>query len=135
MVHYWLYRSRAASPVMSADDVLIYLQSLNRNVVEQVTGILFRSPTHYVQYIEGPRESVEALSRDIASDLRHMAIETLARGETEARLFRTWDMTLDPREQNAFAEHQRASRRRETIGAAGAEDLLVFIAKLAAGMR
>jgi hypothetical protein len=109
-----LYRSRARPGLLASDLNAIIKTAEARNREIGITGILLYgqlavvpgAPGEFVQWIEGDKESVEALYADIATDERHFDPEVLARGligelrdgvraaGPSGRLFPTWSMAL-----------------------------------------
>ena len=110
-----LYRSRARPGLLASglNDIIDTARERNRQL--DVTGLLLHGrmealpsvPGEFVQWIEGPEESVEPLFALIQEDPRHTDVEVLARGpsaslrskgrtaaETGARLFPAWSMGL-----------------------------------------
>jgi len=103
-----LYRSRARPGLLASDLNAIIETAETRNRQLDVTGLLLYgqletfadAPGEFVQWIEGPEASVEALFAEISSDDRHVDVEVLERGPlaelapTDERLFPTWSMGL-----------------------------------------
>ncbi|HEX7694354.1 MAG TPA: BLUF domain-containing protein [Sphingomonas sp.] len=89
----FLYISRNLLGAGSDDQMLdIRARSLARNSQLELSGMLVATPVHFVQVIEGPDESVEALVEILAADTRHTDPVTLDDRPIERRLFRRWTM-------------------------------------------
>lgn len=117
-MHVLLYRSRARTALLAADLNQIIETARRRNRRLGVTGLLLHGQMEtipgiageFVQWIEGPKASVDELFADIAQDSRHTDVEVLARGPREAveagvgpplrpgasadRLFSAWSMGM-----------------------------------------
>ena len=63
-----------------------------RNAADGITGMLIYVEGHFLQIIEGSKESVERLSKRIAADPRHSGIIHLMAGPIDRRAFADWSM-------------------------------------------
>ncbi len=126
-LRYWIYRSRARVPALSADSTLIYLQARNRNAVDGLTGYLHREGDLFVQYIEGPPAAMDRLESAIRADRRHDRIRSIGAGEVAARRFDGWDMAFTEVERHLFTTYQRHRGRSEAIEDAREEEILAFM--------
>lgn len=89
----FLYISRNLLGAGSRDQMLdIRARSLARNSQWDLSGILVVTPSHFVQVIEGPEESVRALVDILAADTRHADPVTLDDRPIEQRVFQRWSM-------------------------------------------
>ena len=112
-MHAVLYRSRARPGLLAGDLNAIIDSASRRNAAMGVTGLLLYgllqavpgAPGEFVQWLEGDRESVEAVVERIEADGRHFDVEVLARGplaevaagapvSAGGRLFPSWSMGL-----------------------------------------
>lgn len=113
-----LYRSRSrAGAQFLARDLNDIIEAAERNNPDLgVTGLLLYAeleivpgaPGSFLQWIEGPQESVESLFATIEADERHTAIQVLGRGDSSdlasrgttvladhlGRLFPIWSMGM-----------------------------------------
>ena len=93
-----VYSSRATfSP--SADGVSIepqvariLLQSRRGNARSAIGGVLYYGDGFFLQCLEGPRDTVEALTEKIWQDPRHDDCRVLKKEAIDARLFADWAM-------------------------------------------
>lgn len=87
-----VYRSRAVwpAPAVALDGVLKV--SVASNAQARITGALGFVGGTYVQLLEGPTESLEALMRRLYADPRHAEVTVLVRAETDGRLVPGWSM-------------------------------------------
>lgn len=75
-----LNRSRAAETVELADVDAIVTASDANNPARAITGFLLHFDDRFLQFVEGPGASIEALMDTLASDPRHCDIEVLFTG-------------------------------------------------------
>lgn len=87
-----IYRSRARwpAPEVALDGILD--ASLVNNPRLGITGALGFSGGTYVQLLEGPGASLDALLRQLAADPRHGGIDILVRARVAGRLVPDWTM-------------------------------------------
>lgn len=86
-----VYRSQAVlEPAVALDSILE--ASLSNNTRLAITGALGFSGGTYVQLLEGPNDSLDALLRHLYSDTRHTDLTVLDRGSIENRLLPDWTM-------------------------------------------
>lgn len=87
-----LYRSYARD-VLLADQVFAIIESSARdNPSRDLTGFLIYAQDQFVQYLEGPAESLDLLLADLARDRRHRDLAILHRQSAPARVFPGWRM-------------------------------------------
>ena len=87
-----IYLSRALSPEPAAalDDILE--ASVWRNPQLRITGALGFSGNTYVQFLEGPAESLDALLVHLRADPRHRDLTVLVRCSADNRMLPDWSM-------------------------------------------
>lgn len=91
------YKSTAtAAPSASDLDVLVS-RARARNRSLDITGMLLFEDGHFLQTLEGPPDSLEALWSSIKHDGRHNHIEVLSKHIMTARLFSDWELLADCR--------------------------------------
>ncbi|MEO1310415.1 MAG: BLUF domain-containing protein [Pseudomonadota bacterium] len=89
-----VYTSRATGAFdQSSLDSLIEA-ARSRNAAERVTGAVYYHDGRFLQWLEGPLDSVKRIATSINRDDRHTDIEILSFGATPARVFADWDMHL-----------------------------------------
>lgn len=89
-----IYASRMTETCDTAAIQEILTVSRKRNAACNITGILCYDPTFFMQCLEGPKDAVNDLYRDIARDKRHSRITLLEYVEIEKRMFREWSMAF-----------------------------------------
>ncbi|MDO9598488.1 MAG: BLUF domain-containing protein, partial [Azoarcus sp.] len=93
-LHFLIYASQAVAPLSaSAIDELIN-QSRAANRLLGVTGCLVHQDGHFMQMLEGDRDTLFALMDKIRSDPRHRDLRVVIEGSTPQRVFSGWAMVL-----------------------------------------
>jgi len=88
------YCSQARADLSSTDlDCLLDISKKN-NKRDQITGLLTYSGDIFIQFIEGPKRSIDQLMYRLRGDLRHRDLIVLSEGEGHVRLLPDWDMEL-----------------------------------------
>ena len=98
------YVSTSSIPMdsKSVESMLEVFRSSNR--AAGITGVLLYCNGSYMQYLEGPREAVNAIYRRVALDQRHHGVVELLNGPVEAREFGEWDMGYSEMGTKTFRE-------------------------------
>ncbi len=87
-----LFTSRS-TPDCNLDDIRGILEvAREKNMKRGISGILFYDPKYFIQWLEGPRRSVNALYADILKDSRHQDVTILDYQEVDARSFGKWSV-------------------------------------------
>ncbi|SDD73215.1 Sensors of blue-light using FAD [Paracoccus isoporae] len=87
-----LYRSSGRLDRFGSDCAAILQTARRRNGSLGLTGFLHAEDGIFVQWLEGPEESVEEVSQSILADKRHRDIAVFSRGPIDARQFPDWTM-------------------------------------------
>ena len=87
-----LYASRAAQPVSQEVIEQILASSRARNPALGITGILCHGGDIFMQVLEGGREAVNTLYKEIVCDERHRDVVILHYEEIAERRFGSWTM-------------------------------------------
>lgn len=118
-LHSWLYLSTSNLDVGEEQSAIqqIVDTSRLRNVDLDVTGALLFSGTRFVQFLEGPLESISALQSSIKRDPRHDDIISLSVRVLPSRQFGKWALAYKGESafvekvlDKAVAHHERGSR-------------------------
>lgn len=90
-----VYCSRVSDGVDAAEVDRIIATSRRNNPAQGITGLLVFGSGIFFQWLEGPRENVQALMARIEKDPRHRAVVVLdSDEEVRERVFAGWDMEL-----------------------------------------
>ena len=74
------------------DHLSLLNQARTRNERLGITGMLLYSDCRFVQALEGEKETVLSLYKDIQDDARHYNLTTLAENSISKRMFPDWTM-------------------------------------------
>ncbi|WCT76175.1 BLUF domain-containing protein [Novosphingobium humi] len=90
----WLYASRCALPLVWAQRAVddIVEKSIPRNAALDVTGALLFTGSRFVQFLEGPAQSIATIRQSILADRRHHDIVTFLSGSRAERVFSNWSL-------------------------------------------
>lgn len=87
-----IYTSTATRAMGDEDLRSILDTSVRRNTHDGVTGLLLFANAIFLQAVEGPAASIDALLARLESDPRHHAITILSHTEVTQRNFAQWSM-------------------------------------------
>lgn len=94
MLERLVYRSQAPHKLGSLHLFNLLVQCRKRNLGLGITGHLLYTEEIFVQCIEGPSVSIDALWTSLHRDDRHHSLELLARGPQTERRFADWSMAF-----------------------------------------
>jgi hypothetical protein len=94
MLERLVYRSKATHKLGSLHLFNLLVQCRKRNLSLGITGHLLYTEEIFVQCIEGPFGSLDALWKSLQRDERHHNVELLARGPITDREFSDWAMAF-----------------------------------------
>jgi hypothetical protein len=72
------------------------ITSIDNNKKSHITGALICRSDLYLQYLEGPTETIDETFDKIKQDDRHVEVKILKEGTHSERLFPSWAMRDDP---------------------------------------
>lgn len=87
-----VYLSSATSLLNDAELQDLLAQARKRNQELGITGLLLYADGNVMQVLEGPRQRIESVMRDIENDHRHHGILELINESIEERQFPDWSM-------------------------------------------
>lgn len=94
-LHAVLYASRALVPFTKVDLVELATRAIEKNEARDVTGYLWFDGSMFLQYFEGPPDTVADLEAKLRSDDRHEIIKLFRRTiPANERRFGEWHMRL-----------------------------------------
>lgn len=88
------YRSVAVGEPTAHDLAALLAQSRARNAQLGLTGLLVWDGRRFVQWLEGPQSSLDAVWASLLRDPRHTDVERLTTPFSDRRLFADWQMQL-----------------------------------------
>ena len=74
----------------------ILVTSIDNNKKGHITGALICRSDLYLQYLEGPTETIDEIFDKIKRDDRHVEVKIIKEGMHSERLFPRWAMRDDP---------------------------------------
>lgn len=93
VIHYFMYISRANTALVDEDEITrIATHAKERNQVLNVSGYLYYNGSIFLQYLEGPKDSIDALARSIRLDNRHHIQLEIVLPPSTQRIFPNWTM-------------------------------------------
>lgn len=107
-----VYQSRALRPLSELELQRLVHQAQRRNRAESLTGLLIYDEGRFIQWLEGPSDSLRRVWQSIRDDTRHTDIRLLSDTPAPVRVFGDHEMQL--------ATH----RRRGQAVQAGAHEVL-----------
>ncbi len=93
-IHLLVYTSELAQAPEEIDNILrdiIKISKIN-NVKNEISGLLFYHNSRFLQFIEGDKNSLELLMKNIARDPRHKNIIRIIDEPVYVRSFSGWSM-------------------------------------------
>jgi hypothetical protein len=92
MIYSLVYVSSAVELFTNDELEALLDKSRKNNHARDVTGMLLYKDGNFMQFLEGPRENVTALSEKIGADPRHRGMMVLLEEEKPERQFSEWSM-------------------------------------------
>jgi len=99
-LYHLIYTSTPAYPIVDSGMEEILKTAREHNSRFQVTGMLICLPYSFVQLIEGPKEQIQQLYKNIQRDPRHLKVTILREGPITARYFPNWTMAFTRRNES-----------------------------------
>lgn len=88
-----------------------------KNAARSVTGMLQHDDGNFIQYLEGERDTVEALFDLISQDARHRNNLRMSDGEISQRMFPEWSMGCQELAASELAGHRVFDLSRDSLEA------------------
>ena len=107
----------------------IMITSVNNNKRDQITGALICRSDLYLQYLEGPTESIDETFNKIKNDDRHVEIKVLKEGVHAKRLFPKWAMRDDPVRSWMWSREEVSNGIIKSLSKAEVEKVFVKLSK------
>lgn len=89
-----IYVSSSVELLDDAELLDILKVSRSNNESKDITGMLLYKGGNFMQVLEGPEESVNALVEKIKADPRHKDISIISREQIQTRQFPSWEMAF-----------------------------------------
>lgn len=94
MVYSIIYTSRSQNSFHIDEIKKMLLKAKQFNKVNNITGIILYYKLQFIQLIEGDKESIESLYKDIQADKRHFDVETIISTFSKQSLWTEWSMAF-----------------------------------------
>lgn len=107
-----LYRSRAIDGLPAEEIFRIIETSARENPARDLTGFLIYARDMFVQFLEGPADSIDLLLNELRADRRHCNLEILYRADAASRRFPAWRMQRIDFQPGKFDQSLTDLRRR-----------------------
>ncbi len=114
-------------PPRSNETADIYLTAREMNARTGISGYLHQEDGHFVQFVEGPAWSIQAILQTIAKDPRHTSMAHLLSFESQHRMFRDWEMAFTDEETRRYRKWFRGAGYGASISCASSEQLFDFM--------
>lgn len=121
-----LYVSEALVGPDSPEEADVFLSAVLRNARLGLTGHLHREGRYFVQYLEGPDETVDRMMAAIRVDPRHRNVEVRGSHSIRQRRFADWCMVLTPRTRTSYANWAKRNGVPESLESAPAARLIAY---------
>ena len=99
--------------------------SIDNNKKSHITGALICRSDLYLQYLEGPSETIDETFDKIKQDDRHVEVKILKEGMHSERLFPRWAMRDDPVRSWMWSREEVDNGALDTIDAEEAHSIFV----------
>ena len=94
MQHELIYTSRACNKMSPKDLEALLIQSREKNLKINITGLLVYGNQEFVQLLEGSKDDIFDLYHTILNDERHTNVVLRWNGIVEQRSFKDWSMAF-----------------------------------------
>lgn len=94
MGHELIYTSRARQEMSENDLTELLIQSRDKNLRLNITGLLVYGNREFMQLLEGTKQDIFSLYEAIFRDSRHQQVQLLWDGDIDERSFTDWSMAF-----------------------------------------
>lgn len=96
MIYQLTYCSKAVPHISPKDMADILEVAIKNNKENDLTGCLVFIENTFIQILEGEKQKVEDLYKNLMFDDRHREIKLISQGTTQKRFFSEWGMAYYP---------------------------------------
>lgn len=97
-----VYVSSEVKPLNPEEISYLLNRARTRNSEYDVTGVLLYISSNFMQYLEGPEESLDFIFKLIQKDDRHTGVILVDQEEIESRQFGDWSMAYQTRDVEGY---------------------------------
>ena len=126
-MEFLVYRSRALLAPASVEAGAIVATSVRNNARYGITGFLHHEPDLFVQYIEGPPESLARLWSRIRADTRHQDATVIGKGLLSHRFFDDWRMGYSQGDVACFLDFLSEAAGKTILAEASVRETIWFL--------
>lgn len=103
-LHSILYISSAVRPPSLNQISHLLTRARERNSEKGITGVLLLVDSNFMQYLEGPKQSLDTIFEIIKNDPIHKDITEIINEPINARLYSGWNMAFASPDFKAFTD-------------------------------
>lgn len=94
MVYYLCYISSQKSILREKDLIELLSESRKKYKENNITGLLLYFEGHFVEFLEGDKDTVQSIFKKTTSDKRHKSVFKITESITDQRKFTNWSMSF-----------------------------------------
>lgn len=126
-MEFLVYRSQALVAPGSVEARRIVATSVRNNARYGITGFLHHEPQLFVQYVEGPPESLRRLWALLLRDPRHADPTMVGKGIISHRFFEDWRMGYSNGDVACFLDFLDEAAGKSLLAEASARETVWFL--------
>ncbi|MTE27524.1 BLUF domain-containing protein [Winogradskyella ouciana] len=89
-----IYQSKSQSHFAPMDIELMLMKAKRKNKRLKITGCIVYADNKFIQLIQGPKDAIIDLYKEIKADKRHFKVTTLLEQSTEQKIWSDWSMAM-----------------------------------------
>ncbi|WP_412560429.1 BLUF domain-containing protein [Winogradskyella sp. MIT101101] len=89
-----IYQSKSQSHFAPMDIELMLMKAKRKNKRLKITGCIVYGDNKFIQLIQGPKDAIIDLYKEIKADKRHFKVTTLLEQSTEQKIWSDWSMAM-----------------------------------------
>ncbi|WP_430468554.1 BLUF domain-containing protein [Winogradskyella ouciana] len=89
-----IYQSKSQSHFAPMDIELMLMKAKRKNKRLKITGCIVYADNKFIQLIQGPKDAIIDLYKEIKADKRHFKVITLLEQSTEQKIWSDWSMAM-----------------------------------------
>ncbi|WP_179339555.1 BLUF domain-containing protein [Winogradskyella ludwigii] len=89
-----IYQSKAQDNFSPKDIELMLIKAKRKNKKHKITGCIVYSGNKFIQMIQGPKQEITDLYKDIKADNRHFSVITLLEKASKEKIWSDWSMAM-----------------------------------------
>ena len=89
-----IYQSKAQDDFSPKDIELMLIKAKRKNKKHKITGCIVYSGNKFIQLIQGQKQEITDLYKDIKADNRHFSVITLLEKSSREKIWSDWSMAM-----------------------------------------